>query len=73
MKDSSRLHRSFMKGISWETFSFFLTVLITFMYTGSVRTSIELTSICFGVKIIFFFLHERLWHQIRWGKRTDNV
>jgi len=73
MKDSSRMKRSFMKGISWETFSFFLTMLITYLYTASVKTSIELTSICFSIKIIFFFTHERIWHQIRWGKRIDHV
>ncbi len=69
MKDSSRLGRSFMKGFTWESFSFFLTLIITFIYTGSMKTSIELTSICFLVKIIFFFIHERIWHQVKWGKK----
>jgi uncharacterized membrane protein len=29
---------------------------------------VRLTSYLFVIKIIFFFLHERLWHQVRWGK-----
>jgi uncharacterized membrane protein len=77
MKDPSRIHRSLAKGITWETFSFFLTLFITYLYTQSIKTSFELTSICFFIKIIFFFLHERLWHQVTWGKhsteRNQNV
>jgi uncharacterized membrane protein len=70
MKDPSQARRSFMKGVTWETFSFCLTLLITFLYTHSVKTSCELTSICFVFKIFFFFCHERIWHQIKWGKRN---
>lgn len=77
MKDPSRAHRSLIKAVTWETFSFFLTLLITYLYTKSIKTSCELTSICFFIKIFFFFCHERLWHQIPWGKqpiqRTSNV
>lgn len=68
MRDSSRVHRSLMKGISWESFSFVLTVLVTYWYLKSFSTSVHLTAILFVIKIIFFLLHERIWHQVRWGK-----
>lgn len=60
-----------MKGFTWESFSFFLTLIITYVYTGSMQTSIELTSICFAFKIVFFYVHERIWHQVSWGKRNN--
>lgn len=68
MKDGSQARRSLMKGISWETFSFFLTLLVTFWYLQSFSTSVRLTGILFVIKIIFFFLHERIWHKVKWGK-----
>lgn len=70
MKDPSRARRSFMKGVTWETFSFFLTLLITFLYTNNMKMSVELTCICFVFKIFFFYCHERIWHQIKWGKHV---
>lgn len=73
MKDRSRARRSLAKGVTWETFAFFLTLVITYIYTHSVKTSCELTSILFVVKIFFFFCHERVWHQIRWGKHDREV
>ena len=70
MKDNSCVNRSIAKGFTWESFSFILTLIITYIYTGSVKTSIELTSICFTLKVGFFFLHERIWHQFTWGKKN---
>ena len=68
MKDNSQHRRSLMKGLCWESFSYILTILITYWYLQSFSTSVRLTSILFVVKIVFFFLHERLWHQVTWGK-----
>ncbi len=70
MNDPSSATRSLMKGTTWESFSYLLTLLIAYWYTGSVRTSVELTSICFVIKILLFFVHERIWHQIKWGKAS---
>lgn len=72
MKDGSQARRSLMKGISWETFSFFLTLLVTCWYLQSFSTSVRLTGILFVIKITFFFLHERIWHQVKWGKVQRN-
>lgn len=69
-KDPSAHHRSVAKGFTWEGFSFFLTLLITYLYLGNASSSLQLTSICFVFKILFFYGHERIWHQIRWGKRN---
>lgn len=71
MKDPSARWRSLAKGITWETFSYILTLLICVAYTGNARTSLELTTICLVFKIVFFYTHERIWHQVRWGKSPN--
>lgn len=68
MKDHSCLWRSFLKALTWETFAYFLTIAVTFWYLQSFSESIELTTLLFVIKILFFFFHERLWHQTKWGK-----
>lgn len=67
-KDASRPYRSFMKAVSWEFFSFFLTALIIYLFTGDFNFTARLTITCQGIKVFFFYAHERIWHQIRWGK-----
>lgn len=68
MAARSRHWRSFVKGMTWESFSWFLTAGIAYLYLGEVGESTGLATICLGVKIVFFWLHERLWHNIEWGK-----
>ena len=68
MKEISRARRSLVKGISWESFACILSMLVTYWYLDNLRDSLCLTSILFVIKIILFFAHERIWHQIKWGK-----
>jgi len=70
MKDSSKLRRSLAKAFCWESISFIIAILFTGWYLGSWQVSLELTSILFVIKLTFFLIHERIWHQIRWGKHS---
>lgn len=69
-RPSSKRRRSLLKAISWETFSFFLTLIIVYLFTGDVKLTVELTVTCQLIKTFFFYSHERIWHQIHWGKET---
>jgi adenylylsulfate kinase len=60
--------RSLAKAVCWESFSYFLAMIVTYWYLQSFEISLRLTSILFVIKIVFFFAHERLWHKINWGK-----
>jgi uncharacterized membrane protein len=68
MKDNSQARRSVAKALCWETFSYFLAMLITYWYLQDFNTSLCLTSILFVIKTVLFFVHERIWHQVKWGK-----
>lgn len=70
--DSSTHARSLMKGLSWESFAFVVTLLIAYIMLGDVRVSLKLTIVAQGIKTVFFYIHERIWHQISWGKRERN-
>jgi uncharacterized membrane protein len=67
-RGTSKPHRSLMKAISWESFSFILTSIIVYLFTGDKRLTIELTVTCQLIKVFFFYLHERIWHRTSWGK-----
>jgi uncharacterized membrane protein len=60
--------RSLVKAATWETFSFFLTLGISYGVTQDFNEASELTIALFILKVLFLFLYERAWHKVRWGK-----
>jgi uncharacterized membrane protein len=60
--------RSFVKGISWETITFVITLFAIYLVYGNFITSLKFSLILTIFKIFLFFIHERLWKKIRWGK-----
>jgi uncharacterized membrane protein len=75
VKDSPS--RSLAKAISWRVMGSAGTFLISFIIFTQVakqefRESVESASIFtlfeFVLKILLFYLHERMWENIRWGK-----
>lgn len=72
IKDNSTHWRSLLKATSWETVSWLLTTGVIWWWTGSVQESTTLATVLLGVKVVFLYAHERLWHQIPVGKRHDD-
>lgn len=64
---STRL-RTLVKALGWESFSFVLTLLISWLVTRSLGEATELTVWLFVLKVSFLFLYDRMWKRIRWGK-----
>jgi adenylylsulfate kinase len=64
---STRL-RSLIKGICWEVIAFIITAIAVYLVYGNLFSSIKFAAILTAIKIVFFFVHERLWKKIRWGK-----
>lgn len=65
---ASTYQRSLVKGIIWEIISFIVTAIIVYLFYGSIGTSIRFSFILTVIKIPFFFIHERLWKKVKWGK-----
>jgi uncharacterized membrane protein len=69
--------RSIMKALSWRIIASGTTFLITFVifrrYSEKsmaevLETATFITSIDVVAKLAIYYLHERLWTNIRWGK-----
>jgi uncharacterized membrane protein len=60
--------RSFIKGVSWETIGFIITLFAIYIIYGNFLVSLKFTAILTVIKVFLFFVHERLWKKIRWGK-----
>lgn len=60
--------RSFIKGICWEIISFLLTLLVVYILYRNILLSLKITIILTLIKIPLYFIHERVWKKIKWGK-----
>ena len=60
--------RSLIKAISWRITGTVDTFIISWIITGEIllASSIAFTEIL--TKIFLFWLHERVWNRISWGK-----
>lgn len=65
--------RSFVKGIIWEIISFILTLVVVFMLYKNILLSLKITVILTLIKIPFYFIHERIWKKIKWGKIPEKL
>ena len=61
--------RSFAKAVSWRATGSLDTFLIAFLITGNpkVAGSVAVTEIL--TKILIYYLHERVWAWVPWGKK----
>lgn len=71
--DSSTHRRSLLKGLSWEAISTVVTFALAFVMFGHIGECIVFVVACFIVKSVLFYTHERIWHQISYGKRYDET
>lgn len=65
--------RSFVKGIIWEVISFILTLLVVYFLYKDIITSLTITIALTIIKIPFYFIHERIWKKIKWGKIPEKL
>ncbi len=67
--DSSTPARTFVKALSWETFSTVACFGLAWVIFGNIGTCVQFALIAFFMKLGLFYIHERIFHQISWGKR----
>lgn len=60
--------RSITKTITWRVIGTLLTGMVAYLFTGVVLASIELTLVVAVVSTFVYYLHERVWNNIAWGR-----
>jgi len=67
--------RSFAKAISWRIVATLTTILLVFAFTGSLMISGGVGIAELVVKILVYYLHERVWNMVDFGreKKAEQV
>lgn len=65
---SETLTRSLSKTISWRIIIVITDFILIYLLTGRVELAAGFAGIKFIIAAIIYFLHERVWNSINWGK-----
>ncbi len=69
MSDSSV--RSVAKTISWRITGSGATFLISWLISGDLTVAGSIALVQIAANTILYFIHERVWNKIGWGKKGD--
>ncbi len=61
--------RSVLKALSWRTLGTLDTFAISWLLTGRVEIAGSIAGLEIVTKIAWYYLHERIWAAIHWGRR----
>ena len=62
--------RSIIKALSWRLTGTIDTFIVSFFVTGELLIAGSIASIEILTKIILFWMHERAWNNVKWGRFT---
>lgn len=60
--------RSIIKAITWRAVATLITILVVFIFTRRLKLSLEVGLVGLILKMVFYYLHERVWGKIGWGR-----
>ena len=62
--------RSIVKTISWRIIATLTTTILVYIFTGNFTIAIRIGFLEIISKLIFYYLHERVWNNIKWGSHS---
>ncbi len=63
----SRL-RSLIKAVSWRLVGSLDTFILSMIVTGNAKYAVSITSAEAITKVALYYVHERVWRKIAWGR-----
>ncbi len=60
--------RTIAKAVSWRALATLTTMTIVFLFTRRIMLSLGVGLAEIIAKITFYYLHERVWDKISWGR-----
>ena len=65
--------RSMVKSFTWRSLGTLDTIIISYFLTGQIKIAVSIGGIEVFTKMILYFLHERAWNYVKWGKREGEI
>jgi len=65
--------RSLAKSITWRAVATLTTILLVYLFTGNVVLSTSVGALELLVKTAIYYIHERVWNMIHFGRETNHA
>lgn len=62
--------RSITKAICYRLTNTGATIVLVYIFTNDIHMSISIGFFEIMAKILFFYIYERIWSYIKWGKKS---
>ena len=63
--------RSLLKTLTWRVLASLDTFLISWFVSGEISIGATIATIEIITKLVIYYLHERAWDKIKWGKYDE--
>lgn len=60
--------RSWVKSVTWRIVGIALLGAISYLITRDWKEMAVITLIFHGIRVVLYYMHERLWERVVWGK-----
>jgi len=60
--------RMIVKGLTWQGLGILTMTLLSYPHTGSFLSSFSIATSAAASGFVFFFIHEKIWNKVRWGR-----
>ncbi|MEM9574014.1 MAG: DUF2061 domain-containing protein, partial [Pseudomonadota bacterium] len=61
----------FAKAITWQCVGILSMAVLAFIHSGNMFEAISLALSASATGFIFYFIHERAWSKISWGRKAN--
>lgn len=65
--------RTLAKALSWQATGLVAMTGIGYLFTGSVSAGGSIAAVSAATGFAAYFVHERLWAAVRWGRRLGEI
>ena len=72
-KFNEKYLRSLAKVVTMRIIFTFVHITNTFIVTGSLITGLKVAGLAFFINPILYWLHERGWNWLQWGRYVDDI
>jgi uncharacterized membrane protein len=60
--------RSLIKTITWRLTGSLSTFIISYLISGNLMVAGSIALVQITANTILYYLHERIWNKVKWGK-----
>ncbi len=69
---SEHHYRSAIKGTTWRIIGTLDTIFLSWLFTGDIHSALKIGGIEVFTKIFLFYVHERVWLNLKYGRKFDH-